>query len=131
VFAQTGRGGERDEPFGLRPVVAYWRHRQDEPPPRPRRTVLTRTALLAPGRTTTSPALTSPAKTTFSTDEDNTAREDRLRPHRKHDMYDMCTAGYECFRDDRLMPALRGLGRPLQVIEKRAAAGDREAGRCR
>jgi hypothetical protein len=33
VFAQTGRGGERDKPFGLRPVVAYWRHRQDEPAP--------------------------------------------------------------------------------------------------
>ena len=31
VFAQTGRGGECDEPFGLRPVVAYGRHRQDEP----------------------------------------------------------------------------------------------------
>ena len=28
---------------------------------------------------------------------------------------------YECFRDDRLMPALRGLGRALQVIEKRTA----------
>ena len=25
---------------------------------------------------------------------------------------------YERFRDDRLMPALRGLGRALQVIEK-------------
>ena len=33
VFAQTGRGGERDEPFGLRPVVVYWRHRQDDPAP--------------------------------------------------------------------------------------------------
>lgn len=33
VFAQTGRGGERDKPFGLRSVVAYWRHRQDEPAP--------------------------------------------------------------------------------------------------
>lgn len=31
VSAQTGRGGERDEPFGLRPVVVYRRHRQDEP----------------------------------------------------------------------------------------------------
>jgi len=28
---------------------------------------------------------------------------------------------YERFRDDRLMPALRGLGRALQVIEKRPA----------
>jgi hypothetical protein len=28
---------------------------------------------------------------------------------------------YERFRDDRLMPALRGLGRVLQVIEKRPA----------
>ena len=28
---------------------------------------------------------------------------------------------YERFRDDRLMPALRGLGRPLQVIERRPA----------
>jgi hypothetical protein len=28
---------------------------------------------------------------------------------------------YERFRDDRLMPALRGLGRTLQVIEKRPA----------
>jgi len=27
-------------------------------------------------------------------------------------------ADYERFRDDRLMPALRGLGRALQVIEK-------------
>lgn len=30
-------------------------------------------------------------------------------------------ADYERFRDDSLMPALRGLGRPLQVIEKRPA----------
>ena len=28
---------------------------------------------------------------------------------------------YERFRDDRLMPALRGLGRALQLIEKRPA----------
>ena len=28
---------------------------------------------------------------------------------------------YERFRDDRLIPALRGLGRALQVIEKRPA----------
>ena len=28
---------------------------------------------------------------------------------------------YQRFRDDRLMPALRGLGRALQVIEKRPA----------
>ncbi len=28
---------------------------------------------------------------------------------------------YERFRDDRLMPALRGLGRALQVIEMRPA----------
>ena len=28
---------------------------------------------------------------------------------------------YERFRDGRLMPALRGLGRPLQVIETRPA----------
>jgi hypothetical protein len=28
---------------------------------------------------------------------------------------------YERFRDDRLMPALRGLGRALYVIEKRPA----------
>jgi hypothetical protein len=28
---------------------------------------------------------------------------------------------YERFRDDRLMPALSGLGRALQVIEKRPA----------
>jgi hypothetical protein len=28
---------------------------------------------------------------------------------------------YERFRDDRLMPALRALGRALQVIEKRPA----------
>src|SRR5580693_1675176 len=62
-------------------------------PPWPRRTVLTRTALLAPGRTTTSPALTSPAKTTSSTDDDNTARDDRLHPQHKHDMYGMCTKG--------------------------------------
>jgi hypothetical protein len=27
-------------------------------------------------------------------------------------------ADYERFRDDRLMPALRGLGRALQVLEK-------------
>src|SRR5271156_4430754 len=62
-------------------------------PPWPRRTVLTRTALLAPGRTTTSPALTSPAKTTSSTDDDNTAGDDRLHPQHKHHMYDICTAG--------------------------------------
>src|SRR5580704_12352249 len=62
-------------------------------PPWPRRTVLTRTALLAPGRTTTSPALTSPAKTTSSTDDDNTARDDRLHPQCKHEMYGMCTKG--------------------------------------
>jgi hypothetical protein len=37
-------------------------------------------------------------------------------------MDDMCTAGYERFRDDSLMPPLRGLGRPLQVIKKRPAA---------
>jgi hypothetical protein len=30
-------------------------------------------------------------------------------------------ADYERFRDNRLMPALRGLGRALQVIEKRPA----------
>jgi len=28
---------------------------------------------------------------------------------------------YERFRDDRLMPALRSLGRALQLIEKRPA----------
>jgi hypothetical protein len=28
---------------------------------------------------------------------------------------------YERFRDDRLVPALRSLGRPLQLIEKRPA----------
>src|SRR5271169_2030960 len=62
-------------------------------PPWPRRTVLTRTALLAPGRTTTSPALTSPAKTTSSTNDDNTAGDHRLHPYRKRDMYGTCTAG--------------------------------------
>lgn len=31
-------------------------------------------------------------------------------------------ADYERFRDDRLLPALRGLGRPLRLIEKRPAA---------
>jgi len=30
-------------------------------------------------------------------------------------------ADYERFRDDRLMPALKGLGRALHVIEKRPA----------
>lgn len=30
-------------------------------------------------------------------------------------------ADYERFRDDRLMPALSGLGRALQLIEKRPA----------
>ena len=30
-------------------------------------------------------------------------------------------ADYERFRDDRLMPALRSLGRALQLIEKRPA----------
>jgi hypothetical protein len=31
VFAQAGAGGQRDELFGLRPVVVDWRHREDEP----------------------------------------------------------------------------------------------------
>src|SRR5260370_31788481 len=75
-------------------------------PPWPRRTVLTRTELLAPGRTTTSPALTSPAKTTSSTDDDNTARDDRLHPQHKHDMYGMCTKGK--------------VGRPTRVDEQDA-----------
>src|SRR5580658_10200363 len=60
-------------------------------PPCPRRTVLTRTALLPPGKTTTSPALTSPAKTTSSTNDDNTAGDDRLHPYRERDMDDICT----------------------------------------
>src|SRR6516225_406573 len=62
-------------------------------PPWPRRIVLTRTALLAPGKTTTSPALTSPAKTRSSTDDDNTVGVDGLHPYRERDMYGMCTTG--------------------------------------
>src|ERR1700739_69912 len=79
-------------------------------PPWPRRTVLTRTALLAPGRTTTSPALTSPAKTTSSTDDDHTARDDRLHPQRKHDMYGTCTKGKA--------------GRPTRCLVTRSAGRD-------
>src|SRR5580704_19785529 len=81
-------------------------------PPWPRRTVLTRTALLAPGRTTTSPALTSPAKTTSSTDDDNTARDDRLHPQHKHDMYGTCTKGKA--------------GRPSRSLVDAAIPGDEQ-----
>ena len=31
VFAQASAGGQRDELFGLGPVVVDWRHREDEP----------------------------------------------------------------------------------------------------
>jgi hypothetical protein len=31
VFAQAGAGGQRDELFGLRPVVVDWCNREDEP----------------------------------------------------------------------------------------------------
>ena len=31
VLAQAGAGGQRDELFGLRPVVVDWCHREDEP----------------------------------------------------------------------------------------------------
>src|SRR5580692_11626661 len=96
-------------------------------PPWPRRTVLTRTALLAPGRTTTSPALTSPAKTTSSTDDDNTARDDRLHPQCKHDMYGMCTRGKagrptRCLVDPAIPGGRAGCGAVRQG--KRAAVDE-------